>query len=120
MIPCMNRKRGSLIPLEAEILTAALAPSWLDSEFHGYEIARRIAEAESARMLTAYGSLYRALDRLERQGFLTSRWEDPQIAAAEQRPQRRLYKVTTSGAGALATYEAPLAHAFTPWPGLTT
>jgi DNA-binding PadR family transcriptional regulator len=29
--------------------------------------------------------------------MLTSRWEDPEVAASEQRPRRRLYRVTAEG-----------------------
>jgi PadR family transcriptional regulator PadR len=54
-----------------------------------------------ARRLTAYGTLYKALDRMERAGYLTSRWEDPHIGAREARPRRRFYRVTLVGEGAL-------------------
>lgn len=46
------------------------------------------------RLLTAYGTLYRALGRLEAMGLLRSRWEDPAIPAREGRPGRRLYTLT--------------------------
>ena len=70
------------------------------TEFHGYEIAKRLADAADARLLTAYGTLYRALGRLEKMGLLESRWEDPAISARENRPGRRLYTLTASGATA--------------------
>ena len=34
------------------------------NEFHGCEIAKHLADEGSRRLLTAYGTLYRALDRL--------------------------------------------------------
>jgi DNA-binding PadR family transcriptional regulator len=49
--------------------------------------------------------MYKAFDRLEKAGFLTSRWEDPEIALAANRPRRRLYEVTAAGRQALATAE---------------
>ena len=50
-----------------------------------------------SRALTAHGTLYKALSRLEEFGLLTSRWED--AAAAEgRRPRRRLYELTNKGA----------------------
>jgi PadR family transcriptional regulator PadR len=52
-------------------------------------------------LLTAYGTLYRALSRLERMGFLESRWEDPDIPARENRPGRRLYTLTAAGEAAV-------------------
>jgi PadR family transcriptional regulator, regulatory protein PadR len=74
------------------------------TEFHGYQIAKRLCEENNRRFLTAYGTLYRALGRLEAMGLLESRWEDPEIPARENRPGRRLYALT--GAGEAAAYEA--------------
>ena len=59
-------------------------------------------DSHHARRLTAYGTLYKALERLERAGYLESRWEDPHAAAAEGRPRRRFYQVTLAGEGAYA------------------
>jgi len=59
-------------------------------------------DRRDARRLTAYGTLYKALDRLANTGILVSRWEDPHLAAAEGRPRRRFYQVTPIGEQALA------------------
>jgi len=101
----MRRKPGRLVPLELAICDAAarLLRRGI-GEFHGYEIAKRVAEDTDAKLLTAYGTLYRALARLENMGLLESRREDPHIAARESRPGRRLYTLT--GAGAAAVEEA--------------
>lgn len=48
--------------------------------------------------MTAHGTLYKALARLEEFGLLTSSWED--AAAVEGRPRRRLYELTGKGAAA--------------------
>jgi DNA-binding PadR family transcriptional regulator len=98
----MRRKAGHLVPLEIAICDAAarLRRRGVD-EFHGYEIAKRIGEDADAKLLTAYGTLYRALSRLESMGLLESRWEDPSIAARESRPGRRLYSLTGAGEEAL-------------------
>jgi PadR family transcriptional regulator PadR len=66
-------------------------------EFHGYEIAKRLGDEKKRRFLTAYGTLYRALGRLEAMGLLQSWWEDPQIPARENRPGRRMYTLTLAG-----------------------
>jgi DNA-binding PadR family transcriptional regulator len=66
-------------------------------EAHGFLFAREMRDRQGARRLTAYGTLYKALDRLERRGYLVSRWEDPMVAAAEGRPRRRFYRVTAAG-----------------------
>jgi PadR family transcriptional regulator PadR len=92
-----RRKPGTLLPLETEILEAAL--SMLRSgqaTFHGFGLAQTMREQSGSRSLTAHGTLYKALSRLEDFGLLTSRWED--AAVAEGRPRRRLYELTRQGA----------------------
>jgi DNA-binding PadR family transcriptional regulator len=103
----MRRKAGQLVPLEITIcLCAATFRRDGVEVFHGYEIAKRIGEESGHRLLAAYGTLYRALGRLEAMGYLESRWEDPQIAARENRPGRRLYALTAAGESALAEAQA--------------
>lgn len=91
-----RRKPGTMLPLETEILELAL--SMLRSgraTFHGFGLAQTMRDRSGSRSLTAHGTLYKALSRLEEFGLLTSRWED---AAAERRPRRRLYELTMRGA----------------------
>ena len=72
----MRRKPGDLLPLETSILSAAAEMRTAESsEFYGYQIAKRLADVSDRRLLTAYGTLYRALGRLEKMGLLRSRWE---------------------------------------------
>ncbi|MEA2447264.1 MAG: PadR family transcriptional regulator, regulatory protein PadR, partial [Actinomycetota bacterium] len=73
-------------------------------EFHGFAIAKHIQELDGARRLTSHGTLYKARARMEKAGLLESRWEDPEIAAGEQRPRRRFYVVTGVGERALAAH----------------
>jgi DNA-binding PadR family transcriptional regulator len=94
----MRRKRGALIPIEAAVLQAGVDLGRRgEPEFHGFFLAKELRDRDGARRLTAHGTLYKALDRLERAGFVQSRWEDPEVAAAEGRPRRRLYRVTGLG-----------------------
>ena len=94
----MRRKPGQLVPLEISICASAGALLRRGTtEFHGYELAKQLRDASDARLLTAYGTLYRALMRLEEMGLLKSRWEDPEIPARENRPGRRLYSLTGKG-----------------------
>ena len=103
----MRRRPGQILPIEQSILEAGLKLRPRGSgEFHGFMIAREIREDEAARLLTAHGTLYRALDRMEKAGLLQSRWEGAQAAATENRPRRRLYRVTAAGAEALARSHA--------------
>jgi DNA-binding PadR family transcriptional regulator len=47
------------------------------------------------------GTVYPALSRLERDGYVKSAWEDETAAHAEGRPARRYYRVTAHGVQAL-------------------
>jgi len=98
----MRRKAGTLVPLELAICLCAVQLRRRGSkEFHGYEMAKRLGDVADQKLLTAYGTLYRALGRLEEMGLLRSRREDPQIAARESRPGRRLYTLTAAGETAI-------------------
>lgn len=104
----MRRKPGALLPLELAICMAARAITRRrHKEFHGYEIAKQLTEIGDSRLLVAYGTLYRALSRLEEMGFLESRWEDPEISVRENRPRRRMYSLTDVGATVVADANAP-------------
>lgn len=99
----MRRKPGAVLPLEAAILAAAVALSAAGTaRFHGFLLAKHLRDAEGAKLLTAHGTLYKALSRMEKAGLLASQWEDPDVAAEEGRPRRRLYEITASGRAALA------------------
>ena len=116
----VRRKPGALLPLEVAILDVATSAARDgDDDFHGFAIAQRLQERDGARRLTAHGTLYKALGRMEAAGLLESRWEHPDIAIDEGRPRRRLYSVTPLGVSALARarVEGPAAT----WrPGLVT
>jgi DNA-binding PadR family transcriptional regulator len=60
---------------------------------HGFEIVD----------VTGYptGTVYPALRRLERAGYVRSHWESDQAAAREARPARRYYELTAAGVKAL-------------------
>ena len=48
------------------------------------------------------GTVYPALSRLERDGLVTSHWENARIAQKEKRPPRRYYELTSDGRERLA------------------
>ena len=91
-----RRKPGTLVPLESEILETAMSMLRSGSTtFHGFGIAQAMREQRGSPSLTAHGTLYKALGRLEEFGLLSSRWEDQ--SAVEGRPRRRLYELTSDG-----------------------
>jgi PadR family transcriptional regulator, regulatory protein PadR len=111
----VKRKPGTLLPLEVSILAAALRLQGEGGDaVHGFAIAKHLTEHGDSRKLTAHGTLYKALGRLEAAGLLESTWEEPDVAADAGRPRRRLYTVTGAGAAKLA--EAVAARSSAPAP----
>jgi PadR family transcriptional regulator, regulatory protein PadR len=103
-----RRKPGTLLPLELDILGMALRlRDEGDEVIHGFGLAQTLRDRSGSRALTAHGTLYKALGRLEERGLLSSHWEDP--AAAEGRPRRRLYALTADGARIAGAARAPRA-----------
>ena len=85
----VRRKPGQLVPLETAICVCAANLRLSGTiEFHGYQIAKRLGDESNRRLLTAYGTLYRALGRLEAMGLLQSQWGP--VFRRENRPGRRL------------------------------
>lgn len=64
---------------------------------HGWGITERIREASRDVLAIGQGSLYPALYRLERQGFVTSAWR-----ASEHNRRARYYTLTAAGRVRLA------------------
>lgn len=50
----------------------------------------------------ASGTVYVALGRLQKRGYLKATWEEQEVAEAQGRPRRRYYDLTRDGAAALA------------------
>ena len=67
-----------MLDLEAQILSVAV-DVLVDGdppEVHGFALAKRLADEDGSQKLTAHGTLYKALGRMEDAGLLSSRWED--------------------------------------------
>lgn len=64
---------------------------------HGHGVAKAIQRNSEDLLLVDHGSLYPALHRLERKGWLASRWED----TSKGRPMK-FYRLTTAGRRQLA------------------
>lgn len=47
------------------------------------------------------GTVYPALRRMETEGLISSQWESEKKAISEQRPARKYYRITRSGAHVL-------------------
>jgi PadR family transcriptional regulator PadR len=92
----VRRKPGTLVPFEIAIcVAAARLHAGGIATIHGYLLAKELKDETGGA--PGYGTLYRALGRLEQMGMLTSVWEDPHAAAQENRPRRRFYSITDAG-----------------------
>jgi len=65
---------------------------------HGHEIAKHIQRTTDDMLQVEHGSLYPALHRLARQGWVISRWE----AAKDRNRQFKYYRLTPTGRKQLA------------------
>lgn len=74
------------------LLLAVLA----DEPGHGYALSQRLDQRSGGTFCVPEGSLYPALQRLERAGLMTSTWE-----VVEGR-RRRVYRLTRSGRDAVS------------------
>jgi DNA-binding PadR family transcriptional regulator len=68
------------------------------SEIYGLEIATEIAKASEDRVQLNYGSLYPYLNRLEKKGYITSRWEEENDRKGAR---RKYYQITEKGTQSL-------------------
>lgn len=73
------------------------AVSVLDAIARGYEYGFDVIDATGLPS----GTVYPALSRLERDGYVRSDWEDEKAAYADKRPPRRYYRLTAPGVRAL-------------------
>lgn len=74
------------------LLLAVLA----DEPGHGYALSQRLGRRSGGTFCVPEGSLYPALQRLDRAGLVTSRWD-----VAEGR-RRRTYRLTRAGRDAMS------------------
>jgi transcriptional regulator len=68
---------------------------------HGHQIAKHIQRSTEDVLQVEHGSLYPALHRLERKGWLASKWE-----AKDGKRELKYYRLTPSGKKQLAAEES--------------
>jgi DNA-binding PadR family transcriptional regulator len=91
----MRRKPNSLIPFEYDILgTIKMLQNQGFKKCYGWQIAK-VMKDYNKTSLTGFGTLYRALDRLVKFGYLERQWEK-MIPIDENRPRRRYYTLSPS------------------------
>lgn len=68
---------------------------------HGYAIARAIQSRGAERLRIEEGTLYPALHRMERRGWLSAEW-----GASEANRRAKFYRLTPAGRAALRAQES--------------
>lgn len=68
---------------------------------HGHGIAKHIQRTSDEALQVEHGSLYPALHRLERQGWIASRWE-----TTERGREMKFYRLTAAGRKQLTIEES--------------
>ena len=85
----MTTERSDLLQGTLDMLilkVVALGP------IHGYGISQRIRQMSKAVLLVQQGSLYPALHRLERRGWIKAKW-----GASENNRRAKYYELTRTG-----------------------
>ena len=70
---------------------------------HGHQIAKHLQRTTDDVLQVEHGSLYPALHRLERKGWLVARWEP---AAKDSKRKLKFYRLTPSGRKQLSAEES--------------
>jgi PadR family transcriptional regulator PadR len=69
-----------------------------EGDSYGYAIIKRVAELSGGHLQWTDGMLYPVLHRLERQGYVASKWD-----ASEGGRRRKYYRITKEGRAELAS-----------------
>jgi PadR family transcriptional regulator, regulatory protein PadR len=70
---------------------------------HGHQIAKHLQRTTDNLLQVEHGSLYPALHRLERKGWLAARWEP---AVKDQKREFKYYRLTAAGKKQLSLEES--------------
>ena len=99
MSPPTHRERTELLQGTLDMLilrTVILGPA------HGHEIAKHIQRTTDDILRLEHGSLYPALHRLERQGWVSAKWD----TLGEHKRECKYYRLTPAGRKQLAAAES--------------
>src|SRR5436190_11463165 len=89
----MAREPSDRIELLRGTLDMLILRTLLFGPAHGHQIAKHIQRTTDDVLQVEHGSLYPALHRLERKGWLASNWEKAQ----DRNREFKYYKLTAAG-----------------------
>ncbi|MDA1264141.1 MAG: PadR family transcriptional regulator [Planctomycetota bacterium] len=101
----MPKKHPDLLPGTLEMLVLRVLQG---GALHGYAMARWIQQASDEVLQVEEGSLYPALHRMEKRGWLQAEW-----GLSESNRRAKYYRLTRTGRARFKTQEAQ-------WEGYTT
>jgi PadR family transcriptional regulator PadR len=92
---------GDKIELLRGTLDMLILRTLLVGRAHGHQIAKHIQRSTEDVLQVEHGSLYPALHRLERKGWLVSKWE-----SADGKRELKYYRLSAAGRRQLAVEES--------------
>ena len=93
-------KENKKDPLNLTLTEESILHALMFRERYGLEIMKAIAKASKGRKTIGFSSLYPNLRKLEKKGFVTSRWGD-ETPEENTGARRRYYQITGSGMAAV-------------------
>ena len=89
----MPREADDKLDLLQGTLDMLILKTLLFGPAHGHGIATHIRQTTSDALVVEHGSLYPALHRLQRDGFISAKWEKP----ADKNREFKFYRLTAAG-----------------------
>jgi PadR family transcriptional regulator PadR len=94
-------KEPNRVELLQGTLDMLILRTLLFAPMHGHGIAKHIQRTSDEALQVEHGSLYPALHRLERQGWIASKWE-----SADRGREMKFYRLTAAGRKQLTIEES--------------
>jgi PadR family transcriptional regulator, regulatory protein PadR len=99
----MKKKSPERVELLQGTLDMLILRTLLFGPAHGHQIAKHIQRTTDDLLQVEHGSLYPALHRLERKGWLAAKWEP---AGKDLKREFKHYRLTPAGRKQLAAEES--------------
>lgn len=101
-LPTMSKQPINRLELLQGTLDMLILRTLFLGPAHGHQIAKHIQRTSDAALKVEHGSLYPALHRLERKGWLAAKWE----TVPPGKREFKYYRLTPSGRKQLASEES--------------
>jgi PadR family transcriptional regulator, regulatory protein PadR len=102
-LPTMPPNKPTRIELVQGTLDMLILRTLQMGPAHGHQIAKHLQRTTDDVLQVEHGSLYPALHRLEKKGWLIAKWE---LAAKDSKRQLKFYRLTASGRKQLLAEES--------------